>query len=317
MAERVSTKQWGWMDADELAERERMIADETIVFAGQGRNRDLVHVISGSSKFAKQPLARCGLWVSNKYRMIREDERVCSKCVRGGATFTRYNQPRDCQDCGRKFSDSTRRDNNESICADCYEKAGRVNAHMDGHHAADADGFQEECPSCQEDQHLATGEIGSATLADREEEMISVKVLSDQDLLQQNHENGAHDQKLIDGCPSCIEHAKLMTAQDTLEATQPQTFEQQFAERQVRRTEQRIKDRIAHIARRLRQAADDLERNGTRITEIVPDPIMSEVEQASIVVNQISWLFPNLSVHELIEMAAALADARRELKAAQ
>lgn len=148
-----------WVLVEEQAEleaaREAELADDTISYVGKGKS-DKLHLIDGSSKRQDQPHARCGLWVSNRNRQATVNDTLCKKCVKGGASFSTYNQPRDCADCGRKFADSTRRDSNDTLCPDCYEIAGLENAHVDGDH----DGAPSEtCPMCQaeEEAKLTSG----------------------------------------------------------------------------------------------------------------------------------------------------------------
>lgn len=138
---------------------ERILAemtDDSIMWAGGGKNRNLVHLISGTSKTRNQPLAVCGQWVGNKKRQPAAEEKVCSKCQRGQRTsFSTFNQPRECMSCGKMFADNASRDNTDQTCGDCYEIAGIENAHQDGYHkdAPDAD-----CPMCQDEPEAAVTE---------------------------------------------------------------------------------------------------------------------------------------------------------------
>jgi hypothetical protein len=125
-----------------LAEME----DPAILWAGGGKNRNLVHLISGAEKAKKEPFAVCGQWVGNRKRQPTASEKVCSKCEKGHRTaFSTFNQPRTCLACGKRFADSSRLDSTQETCPACYEEAGYENAHADGHHR---DAPAEDCPLC-------------------------------------------------------------------------------------------------------------------------------------------------------------------------
>lgn len=155
-------RQWVRVEEQEALEAQRAaeLADDTISYVGKGKS-DKVHMIDGASKKQEQPIARCGVWVSNRNRQATVNDTICKKCIKGGTSFSTYNQPRDCSDCGRKFADSTRRDSNESLCPDCFERAGLYNEHSDGMHDGAAN---EQCPECQEQQQaLVEQEQGQQT----------------------------------------------------------------------------------------------------------------------------------------------------------
>lgn len=144
--------------AADLDTMEAELADDSIAWAGKGKT-ETIHLITGASKGAAQPLAVCGQWVSNKKRQPKADQKVCSRCTRGSrASFSTFNQPRDCMDCGRRFADSASQDSSQALCPQCYEAAGIYNAHVDGLHrdepATDCPDCMEAMPSCSEhDQH--------------------------------------------------------------------------------------------------------------------------------------------------------------------
>lgn len=141
-------------EADALkARRAAELADDTVVYVGRGKNRDIAHLIAGRSKGQSQPYAVCGQWVSNR-KIVPTTERICQKCARGQRTaFSTFNQPRDCMNCGRTFADSASRDSNQNLCPSCYDIAGIENEHQDGEHEGRIVG---ECPMCQDDLADAT-----------------------------------------------------------------------------------------------------------------------------------------------------------------
>jgi hypothetical protein len=277
--ERVHHKTTGWwMDADEAAQLDASIADESVFFVGMGRNRDLVHVIAGASKGARQPFAKCGLWVSNRFVPIIESDRVCSKCTKGGATFTRLNQPRQCGDCGRTFADSTKRDNNQTLCPDCYDRAGYENAHVDGYHKADAEGPQEDCPMCRSEQREAAGE--------------------EEKTPEEAHENGEHEECLQSDCSLCSASLEYATVSDPI-GDDPMV---RIARLQVEHAERRVNEKVADLAARFRRLADEIEREGTKLTDASAEDVMgyTAADRAASIVNQISWAIPNAGAHDLI-----------------
>jgi hypothetical protein len=64
--------------------------------------------------------------------------------------FSRFNQPRPCRVCGKN---TTWSDANGyaglGLCEACFDAATLENAHEDGYHRPDRDGFDESCPLCQ------------------------------------------------------------------------------------------------------------------------------------------------------------------------
>lgn len=177
------------------------------------------HLVAAENLNVRQPNAVCGAWVSNTKRPIHQNELtfVCQKCLKGQqAAFTTFNQPRDCGVCGRKFADSTRRDSNESVCPDCFEKAGYENAHNDGHHAVDQEGFQQDCPACQDE---AAADQEQATMSVPEQQLVDAHDAgehqdNDEDcpkcedekwikMLRNEHEEGFHAGQLVSDCEEC------------------------------------------------------------------------------------------------------------------
>jgi hypothetical protein len=283
----VSTARWGWQDIAVVEQREREISDPEIVFAGQGRNRDLVHLVSGASKGQNQPHAVCGLWVSNKWRMPLETEKVCSKCVRGGTSFGTYNQPRTCVDCGRRFADSATRDSNDALCPDCYDRAGTYNEHVDGGHK---DVAADDCPDCAERIHAeggheteprldwcdrcvveirttnlvalhAQGEHATAQLADcptcSEEE--------EQRQLAAVHSNGGHDTEVWPGCLACADRVHLHQAAYVAAPMAPVAS---IPNALIEHRRAVFSFHIDTLAAQLRGLADEAERQGSEIADL-------------------------------------------------
>jgi len=187
------------MTTEEIEAREAAIANEAVVFAGQGKNHKIVHLISDGAKGAKQPRAVCGQWVSNRWRAPLDTEKVCSKCARGSWTsFSTFNQPRICADCGRRFADAAHRDSNSSLCPDCYDLAGILNEHADGGHRELP---ATDCPDCAEYIHAEGGHETEKRLDWCEACAVEVRVTN----LRTMHERGEHEFAFLPSCPLCAE----------------------------------------------------------------------------------------------------------------
>lgn len=112
--------------------------------------------------------------------------------------FSRYNQPRTCEACGKRYSDSNQ-DSGERVCPECYERCGILNEHTDGHHRPENDGPQAECPNCMEAaQAEVTANVRSVTDEDNEDEIT----------LEDLHDAGEHGEAVkaripVQGCVSC------------------------------------------------------------------------------------------------------------------
>ena len=65
--------------------------------------------------------------------------------------LSRWNQPEPCRMCGKLTTWSEVNGHcGLGLCQGCFDKATTENAHLDGYHAADADGPDPDCPLCKE-----------------------------------------------------------------------------------------------------------------------------------------------------------------------
>lgn len=65
---------------------------------------------------------------------------------RPGNRFAKGSGVYACLDCGKLTRSTGRGDNdNVRLCAACYDKAGEMNAHADGHHVETP---SRDCPEC-------------------------------------------------------------------------------------------------------------------------------------------------------------------------
>lgn len=341
----------GFYGEDGVEKIVRDVQDDAVVFAGQGKNQNLVHIISGASKAANQPNAACGVWVSNKKRAPLATEKVCSKCTRGGTSFSRTNQPRECLACGKMFADNATRDNTEQTCGTCYEIAGFENAHQDGHHSADEDGSQAECPMCQDE---------AAAAASVQEEIVKEKLRVEAEQQAIAHDTGDHYGPNADlECVACQRDAEQI---ETAEAEQEERYQAQRVELLVgehdtehqtivssdcpkcqeqlagapeeaeypalvdpmvrvkaamlRHQQGRVTSRIEDIVARLRRLADEVELGGAQMMEREYNETYSRMDAATSIVNSITWAIPNMSVHDLLREVSLLQDYERTTREA-
>jgi hypothetical protein len=162
----------------------------------------------------------CGLWTSNKWRAPLATERVCSKCTRGGTSFTRYNQPRPCSACGRMFADSKHGDNSQDTCSACWEIAGLENAHIDGLHREIAD---PECPDteCVERIHAEGGHETEPRLDVCEACVVEIRTTN----LVALHAQGEHATAQLAGCPTCVQLAARRSPAVTVSLRRPRRWQ--------------------------------------------------------------------------------------------
>ncbi|MGD7705488.1 hypothetical protein [Microlunatus sp. Y2014] len=71
---------------------------------------------------------------------------------------------RNCTSCSTRLNLSIRAIENPDVCRTCWEQAGLENSHQDGHHDADREGANADCPMCQE----ATTKIKWARMSHKE-----------------------------------------------------------------------------------------------------------------------------------------------------
>jgi hypothetical protein len=289
----------GFHGEDQIERIVRDVRDDDVVFAGTGKNRNLVHVISGASKAVRQPLAVCGLWVGNTHRAPIATEKVCSKCTRGGTSFSRYNQPRECSSCGRMFADTATRDNSDTTCGPCYEEAGILNGHADGHHKETP---ADDCPDCAERIHAEGGHEVEGRLDWCEACAVEVRTTN----LITLHARGEHATAQLSGCPTCVEEAQ---APERVEAP-VMTPVASVSDTLVEHRRAVFSFHIDTLASQLRLMADEVQRQGSEITDLAETGNFSRDHlqaRALTLANELLQLPGILDVPSLITEAGQLA----------
>ena len=67
--------------------------------------------------------------------------------------FNRFNQPKPCRTCGKNTTWSEANGySGLGLCEKCFDAATIENAHLDGYHDKDRDGFDADCPLCQKEK---------------------------------------------------------------------------------------------------------------------------------------------------------------------
>lgn len=82
--------------------------------------------------------------MTNQQRIARRSIQISAKARRSFKTGV---QPKPCRVCG-KLTTGPNDNIGDDICNKCWDDAGWDNAHSDGYHDADRDGFQAECKAC-------------------------------------------------------------------------------------------------------------------------------------------------------------------------
>jgi hypothetical protein len=271
-------RRWGRLvrTTEDLERIDAMLNDDSVYLAGRVRTSTM-HLIAGANKAVPSSTRSiCGKTVGNTYRKPSAGEKVCKFCQSGrkATGFTRINQPRDCQGCGRKFADSTE-DSTEALCPSCYDMAGRENAHADGYHRDEID---PECPSCQ--QEVAEGEAA--------------------------HDQGRHEGKLFSACPKCAASLEGATTPDHLDNQLPAQLPETAREIIVGNAVHNALESTQDMARKLREMANRITLAGQQMVQPEADP----VAQAAGVLRELNWLLNDLNGPDLILTAQRLQQAR-------
>jgi predicted Zn-ribbon and HTH transcriptional regulator len=268
--------------ADGEAQHEAALANDEIKFAGRTRG-SVMHLIAGAAKKQGHTTSICGQAVGNTWRVPSQYEKVCKLCQRGDkrAAFTSMNQPRTCTACGKRFADSTRRDNGDSTCPNCWEAAGIENEHLDGGHKDQA---VEGCVRCER----IHSEEDTVTASESPLEPTGATA---------EHTSGAHSGKLIQDCAGCQNELRDVHI----------ALEERAQQRDVEFAERRLQERAEDIVSRLRRLADDIERESARLTAVQSEGSMMDVlDVAGSIANSVAWAIPNMRVHDLVRDAAEL-----------
>jgi hypothetical protein len=93
------------------------------------------------------------------------------------AKFGRFNQPVPCRSCGKLTTWSEANGNcGLDLCQACYDDATLENAHFDGYHTADRDGFAADCKHCVAEAKAAQPDaLAALTTADLKQELAKLE----------------------------------------------------------------------------------------------------------------------------------------------
>lgn len=272
----------------------------------------------------------------------KNQPRTCDDC---GKTFadnaTRDNGDNLCGACWDKAGyenshlDGEHRNAPEQDCPSCQkEQAAKEEAsasapsqeelavaHDAGQHVEDED---LRCVACQQasDEAEEASFAAEAEIQAREDARYETFHATQAVAHQAAHENGTVTEVRSD-CPSCQETMKGATVADPLDQPPAPTVtaEQMASVKLLRRNlkihgaEERVRERIASIAGRLRDMAERVESQQVAILlERGEDDTFQPTDVATHLLADLMSLMTNASVQELVRDAARLERARREAR---